>query len=694
MKTIKWLGKCTGEHKKYTLFLVLTASLLTGAALLVLANINWLGKEPVQRMIITEQKGSYDLTGISDWDKLVIQLPPGEKYYPEELLTPEKVDAALPVDTLGYEKKKVDYLTQRFVVKVQDSSQVYMLTFKTSGRHALKAYINGNFAGQIGNPGTSRKTMEIGENNLVCYGSAVNGELVVILQSSQFYHYKYKGANLAELYLNKAVQGMDAGFLMESKGYFIMGGLLCAAVILLMLYLLNSGAIVVLYFSLACFSMALRECITSQVWLDIPILNGELSFVLEYVSMVLITVFLTLYLGQLLKGKFWKGAKYTVLTASALYFLFLLSGDSIFYTSVLIYYKGMLIICIICAVTGLFILARNPLVEQMVALYGIVVFYFAALSDILMYSLLPSTVTKTPIIEVAMLVFVFAQTLSLFLMNNRMVAEAKEAERKLEGEKEALESINRMKTEFLGNISHELKTPLTVISSYAQYSYKDLEEQYGTERISESSLKNNMKLIESEADRLAMMVSQILDVTRIEENHMYISCKPCQLTNIIQYTLDTYYPVFSKNGNRLTFQPYREGLCVYCDEERMIQVLVNLISNAVRHTRGGTITVETDKQEGFAAVKISDTGVGMDKVKLQHLFERYYTAAFRKEGNTGTGTDTGTGLGLYVCRHIIKEHGGEITVESEPDKGTTVTFTLPLYLQDSRSAETDTPDSQ
>ncbi len=678
MKTIKWLGKCTKEHKRYTLFLVLAASLLTVAALLVLVRINGLGKGTVRQMTIAEQEGSYNLTGISDWDRLVIELPPGETYYPEELLTPEEADTASAAYTEGYENKKADYLTQRFVIQVEDNSQVYMLTFKTSGRHALKAYINGISAGQIGNPGPSRETMEIGENHLVCYGSAENGKLVVILQSSQFYHYKYKGANLATLYLNKAVQGMDAGFSMKSKGYLTIGGLFCAAVLLLMLFLLNRGVDVALYFSLACFSMALRECITSQVWVEMPFLTGELSFVLEYVSMVLVTVFLTLYLGQLLKGRFWKGVQYTVLTASALYFLCLLSGNSIFYTSVLIYYKAILIICIICAVAGLFILARNPLAEQMVALYGIAVFYLAVIRDILMYSLLPTETLKAPITEVAMLVFVLAQTLSLFLMNNRMVAEAKEAERKLEGEKEALESINRMKTEFLGNVSHELKTPLTVISSYAQYSYRVLEKQDGTEGISESSLKNNMKLIESEADRLAMMVSQILDVTRIEENRMHISCKSCQFTNIIQYTLDTYYPVFSKNGSQLTFRPYREGLYVYCDEERMIQVLVNLISNAARHTRGGMITVETDKQDGFAVVKISDTGAGMDKDKLQHLFERYYTTAFQKEGKTGAGTDTGTGLGLYVCRHIIKEHGGEISVESELDKGTTVTFTLPL----------------
>lgn len=681
---------------------ILAAAIITTVILMLLVRIGTMAAgSGVRNTEVIQKNGSYNLTGITDWDRLLVSLPPGTQYYPGVLLTPDTIDSVLPEAAEQLLEYKADYLTQRFLVEVPDDGQVYTLTFKVHGRHAMKVYINGKIAGQSGNPGTTKKTTEIGENNLVFYGTARDGKMDIILQCSQFYHYKYQGAKLATLYFNKAVKGFDAGFSSESRGFFIMGGLLGAAALLLILFFMNRAVSMTLYFSLACISMAVRECIQSQVWTKLPFLGGGLSFVLEYLSVVLITVFLTLYLGQLLTGHFWQIIRSIVLAASALYGLCLL-GDSIFYTSVLKYYQVILIFCIIIGVTGLFRVMSQPRLEQAVSLYGIAVFYLAAVSDILMY-MSPSQLVKDSVSEAAMLVFVLAQTVSLFLMNNRILAQAREEERRLEGEKETLEKVNRLKTELMGNVSHELKTPLTVISSYAQYTRGTLED-----REDNREARKNMKLIESEADRLAMMVSQILDVTRIEENRLDIICRPCSLTGIIQYTLDTYYPVFSKNGNRLEFHPYRGTLTVSCDADRITQVLVNLISNAARHTREGKITVETGEKGAFAEIKITDTGSGMEKERVERLFERYYTG-LSGEGNStaprGDGTEepesaagspgdgmdnkdkkpegrreTGTGLGLYVCRHIIREHGGNITVESEPGMGTTVLFTLPLCL--------------
>lgn len=710
MGTIKKLSRFWKKEKEDRIRIryILAAAVITTVMLITLVRIgNREADFGVKTMEVVEENGIYHLTGITDWNGSLVCLPPGTQYYPGALLTPDTIGSALPEDVDKKDKNEADYMTQRFVLEVPEDGQVYTLTFKIHGRHAMKAYINGRLAGQSGSPGTTKQTTEIGENNLVCYGTAQEGKIDIILQCAQFYHYKYQG-ELATLYINPAVQGLGAGFSSESWGFFIMGELLGSAVLLMILFFLNKAASVTLYFSLACMAMAIRECIQSQAWVKIPFLSGEATFVMEYLSVVLITVFLTLYLGQLLTGRFWRIIKYTVLTASALYGICLL-GNPVFYTSVLKYYQIVLVVCIVTGVGGLFRVMFRPTPEQAVSLYGIAVFYLAAVADILTNNnILPSQGNKAYISEVAMMVFVMAQTVSLFLMNNRILAQVREEERRLEQEKEALEKINRMKTELLGNVAHELKTPLTVISSYAQYTGGLLgKETAGSEPT------GNMKLIESEADRLAMMVSQILDATRIEENRLSIICKPCQLTGIIQYTLDTYYPVFSKNGNRLEFHPYMGALTVFCDADRITQVLVNLISNAARHTREGKIAVETDKKGGFAEVKITDTGSGMDRRSVEHLFERYYTsfskgcdsAATWEDDTDGTEQraqvrgdwgdasessahngrekpigprETGTGLGLYVCRHIIREHGGDIAVESEPGTGTTVLFTIPL----------------
>lgn len=235
----------------------------------------------------------------------------------------------------------------------------------------------------------------------------------------------------------------------------------------------------------------------------------------------------------------------------------------------------------------------------------------------------------------------------------------------------ALEEINRLKTEFLGNVSHELKTPLTVISSYAQLTEKGIKDQPGEEELS-----HHMKLIKSEAERLSLMVSQILDVTRIEENRLVIAVCSCDVTKIIQMTLSTYYPVFSKNRNKLVFEPPGGTIEILCDPNRIMQVLVNLISNAAKHTQNGTITVKVLKESKYAVLEVADTGNGMDAEQVAHAFDRYYTSAENEKSSTGQ--NTGTGLGLYICRHIIKEHGGEIDIHSEIGKGTTIRFTVPL----------------
>ena len=236
-----------------------------------------------------------------------------------------------------------------------------------------------------------------------------------------------------------------------------------------------------------------------------------------------------------------------------------------------------------------------------------------------------------------------------------------------------LAALDKLKTEFLGNVSHEMKTPLTVISSYAQLSAKGLAKQPG--EVSLPQLQKNLKLIESEAGRLSLMVSQILDVTRIEEGRFVLRPRPDSLCGIIAETLDTYYPAFSKNRSSLVFEPPEEDVRVLCNPDRIAQVLVNLVSNAAQHTQNGAITIRVSADRDFAAVEVADTGEGMGEEQLARLFGRYSTGAEIEKA--GGGRNTGTGLGLYICRHILEEHGGEITVRSEVGKGTSVRFTLP-----------------
>lgn len=228
-------------------------------------------------------------------------------------------------------------------------------------------------------------------------------------------------------------------------------------------------------------------------------------------------------------------------------------------------------------------------------------------------------------------------------------------------QQKALERADQAKTIFLANISHELKTPLTVISNYAQTSKRHLGEEDG----------QAMDLICAEADRMALMVSQLLDVTAIAEGRMRLTRRPSQIRAVVKLAMDTYYPLAVRAGNRLVFRPVYDLPAVLADEDRIRQVVLNLLSNANRHTRDGEITVTLDAVPGCVRVTVRDTGEGIPAEGMAHLFERFAPKENR------AGNDTGTGLGLYICKHIVESHGGAIAVQSTPGQGTAVRFTLP-----------------
>ncbi|AET67881.1 histidine kinase,7TM-containing protein possibly involved in signal transduction,histidine kinase [Desulfosporosinus orientis DSM 765] len=653
-----------------TLPIVILAALLITIVLMLLVRLPGMIDSEDKSITITGENGIYDLTGIAELEEKSAILLPGPLYYPSTLMTPETAKTDLPVSTEQFDALRADYLSQRFVVLVPDNSDVYTLTFNLSGRHAMRVYVNGKIVGQAGNPSATKQGTEVWENNLTCYASPKDGVMDIILQSAQYYHYRI-GAQLAALSIQNTAFAAGGGLTVDMIGFFLMGAFVCAAVLLLFIYLLLSHTKATLFFALACLSMALRECIQSQAWTHLSFLSGNTSFMLEYMSVALLTIFLSLYLGQYIEKQFLHAAQYTAIAGSLAYAVCLLVCDSVFYTAILKYYQALLVLCIVPGIAGLIWTMRNPNREQRAAIFGIAVFFLAAVSDIMLYNnLFGYQHPRTPISEAAMLVFVVAQTVSLFLMNNRVLAEAKDAEEKLAAEKDSLETLNRMKTEFLGNVSHELKTPLTVMSGYAQTTGQ-LAERPG--ELDGGEVTRRMKLISSEAERLSLMVGQVLDVTRMEEGRMAMEKRSCHIDEIIHTAVETHYPMLNKNANRLEIHIDPGLPAVSADPARISQVIVNLISNAVRFTANGLITISVKRENKNIVVHVADNGTGIAPERFPYLFRRYY----HKE-KAGSGQNTGTGLGLYICKKIVEQHGGSIWIESKELAGTSVFFSLPL----------------
>ncbi len=238
----------------------------------------------------------------------------------------------------------------------------------------------------------------------------------------------------------------------------------------------------------------------------------------------------------------------------------------------------------------------------------------------------------------------------------------------LESEKQNLIETSRMKSEFLSGVSHELQTPIAVISGYAQLTEK-LIEMKPTEM---NEIYENQRQIVLESGRIERMIKQLLDISRIESGCFQLDREVIDVIAVIEGIVDTYFHVIDKNNNEIRIEKSCDLPHVDIDRERIDMVFMNLLQNACRHTKNGVITISAEQKGEFIQIKVADTGEGIEPEVLPHLFEQYLKSVNSRLKASGTG------LGLYLCRKTVEAHGGRIWIESDRKIGTTVYFTLPV----------------
>ncbi len=235
-------------------------------------------------------------------------------------------------------------------------------------------------------------------------------------------------------------------------------------------------------------------------------------------------------------------------------------------------------------------------------------------------------------------------------------------------ELERLEQMNQFKTQLLNTAAHELNTPLTPLRLQIHL--------LGSEnlgRLSERQQKA-LSVLERNVERLAVLVSDILDVARLESGHLSIETENLDLSGAIKEAVQAYEETARGMGVTLALDEDKT-IAVKADARRLIQILYNLISNGLKFTpAGGRVTVRTRPVGHEAVIEVIDTGLGMDADQMSRLFQPFS----RVHDVEGTAI-AGTGLGLYICKGIVDQHGGSLTAESDgPNKGATFTLRLPL----------------
>lgn len=249
---------------------------------------------------------------------------------------------------------------------------------------------------------------------------------------------------------------------------------------------------------------------------------------------------------------------------------------------------------------------------------------------------------------------------------------------------ERLKELDRLKSEFVSSVSHELKTPLTTIKLLAHLLQRT--------RLPEEERLDYSQTIAIECDRQINFVGNLLDLSRIESGAYQLRRARIDVHELIQACLSVERRRAESLGLVLTADVPKESTAVSGDYEAVQRVLRGLIDNAIKYTpEGGTISISAREVDQMVAIRVSDTGHGIPEGDLSHIFDKFYRAASETEDGTAGSPGTsasGVGLGLYLAQHIMGQLNGRISVESKQGAGTTFTVTLPVWIDNTAAERT------
>jgi len=227
-----------------------------------------------------------------------------------------------------------------------------------------------------------------------------------------------------------------------------------------------------------------------------------------------------------------------------------------------------------------------------------------------------------------------------------------------------LKKLEQVRTEFLGNVSHELRTPIFAIQGFIETL---LNGAIDDKRVNRSFLEK----AGVHTQNLNNLLNDLIDISMIESGQMKMSFRYFGISDFIQELVEEFKPLAEEKNLEIRFAYTKPTLKVYGDKNRLKQVFVNLLQNAIKYTDNGYILITVSEEGKYCKISIKDTGIGIPEADLERIFERFYRVDKARSRSVG-----GTGLGLAIVKHILEAHNSKIEVKSQLNEGTEFSFKL------------------
>ena len=557
-----------------------------------------------------------------------------------------------------------DYGTLRMELMLPPG-QVYALAAKNPS-YAQRLFIDAKEYAAIGVPGDSAETT-VPKTMRYVEAFMPQGEVTeIIFHYSNFVH--ADGGGLYPMHV-----GSVGNIVRNEQLDIIRTTSIAAALIVVMLFLFGLFMFFrsyryLLWFSLLCGCIALSVISPGILHVMLPELSWYTEIRVSYICTCLMALFAALYIDSLFPDVVNKMGMRGFVVLCGCWILFISLAPTTLFTrypiviplSCAVFVGYMLIVVLWRFLQGTLSSALSRSERRLLVL-GLMIFIVLSVVDIFahQWTLMLFGLSYQ---AVGMIIFLFINMQALVMSFFRAEQEldmVRESEREIRETNRMLESLNRAKTDFWGNISHEMKTPLAVISSYAGLTISQLQKN-----AVDDQTVDNLDRVQQEAVRLGRLVEQLMKVSLEKERQLTLTETYAGV--LLERAAEFSEPICRGHHNKIIVKCNAEHVPIKVNTDAIFQVLLNLITNANRHMHNREIILSAsiDEESSCVIFEVADSGKGIPSQLLEHVFER---------GVSGSGS---TGLGLAICRDIVREHGGSMEIQSGSG-GTTVSFMLP-----------------